>query len=107
MVFRSVPDRDALERKGIQRLPHKRLSRRLEEFATAVGGGYHRLQMPLRLALAVTEPVTGHRLGAPRGGTSPPFNASLVLDLNPHGVGRGVQLFLPGFGSIIDVSVSF
>ena len=49
----------------------------LEEVAKAVGGGYSRLQMPLRLALAVTGTVAGHRLGPleeggvpmhPRGG---------------------------------------
>ena len=35
--------RDALERKGPQRRPQKRLGRRLEEIAKAVGGGYCRL----------------------------------------------------------------
>ena len=39
--------RDALEGKG----PQRQLERRLEEVAEAVGGGYCRLQMPLRLAL--------------------------------------------------------
>ena len=39
------PPRDALEGKGPRR--------RLEEVAEAVGGGYCRLQMPLRLALGV------------------------------------------------------
>ena len=42
--------RDALEGKGPQRRPQKRLGRRLEEVAKAVGGGYCRLQMPLKLA---------------------------------------------------------
>ena len=51
-----------------QRRPQKRLGRRLEEVAKAVGGGYCRLQMPLRLALAVRETVAGHRLGALPGG---------------------------------------
>ena len=42
-----------------------------------VGGGYYRLQMPLKLALAVREPVAGRRLGALEGGgvlspSSPP-----------------------------------
>ena len=55
--------RDALEEKGPQRRPKERLDRRLEEVAKAVGGGYCRLQMPLRLALAVMETVAGHRLG--------------------------------------------
>ena len=36
----------------------------LEEVAEAVGGGYCRLQMPLKLALGVWEAVAGHRLGA-------------------------------------------
>ena len=51
-----------------QRRPHKRLGRRLEEVAKAVGGGYCRLQMPLRPALGVTGTVAGHRLGALGGG---------------------------------------
>ena len=42
-----------------------------------LGGGYCRLQMPLRLALAVRGTVAGHRLGALEGGTSPPSNAPL------------------------------
>ena len=40
-----------LEGKGPQRQPRKRLDRRLEEVAEAVGGGYCWLQMPLKLAL--------------------------------------------------------
>ena len=65
--------RDALERKGSQRQPQKRLDRRSEEVAKAVGDGYCRLQMPLELALAVRETVAGHRLGALEGGYIPPF----------------------------------
>ena len=42
----------------------KRLDRRLEEVAKVVGGGYCRLHMPLKLALAVRETVAEHRLGA-------------------------------------------
>ena len=45
-----------------------RLGRRLEEVAEAVGGGYCRLQMPLRPALGVGETVRGDR----RHGTPPP-----------------------------------
>ena len=56
--------RDALERKG----PQKRLGRRLEEVAKAVGGGYCRLQMPFKLALAVRETVPGRWQGALEGG---------------------------------------
>ena len=55
---------DAFEGKGPQRRPQKRLGRRLEEVAAAVGGGYCRLQMPLSLALGVRETAAGHRLGA-------------------------------------------
>ena len=56
------------------------VNRRLEEVAKAVGGGYCRLQMPLKLALGVRETVAGHRLGAREGGggTSPPSNAFLT-----------------------------
>ena len=66
------PHRDALEGKGPQRRPHRRLDRRLEGVAEAVGGGYCRLQMPLKPALGVTGAVAGHRLGALEGGTPPP-----------------------------------
>ena len=72
--------REALEGKGPQRRPQRRLGRRLEEVAKAVGGGYCRSQMPLRLALGVRGTVAGHRLGALEGGTgvpAPPSNASL------------------------------
>ena len=55
------------ERKGPQRRTQKRLGRRLEEVAQAVGGGYYRLQMPLRLALSVRGTVAGHTLGALEG----------------------------------------
>ena len=67
---------DALEGKGPQRRPQKRLDRRLAGVAKAVGAGYCRLQMPLRLALGVRETVAGHRLGALEGGGgggSPPL----------------------------------
>ena len=43
----------------------------MEEVAKAVGGGYCRLQMPLKLALGVRETVAGHRLGALEGGYLP------------------------------------
>ena len=48
--------------------------RRLEEVAKAVGGGYCRLQMPWKLALAVREAVAGRWLGALKGeeGVPPP-----------------------------------
>ena len=40
--------------------------------AKAVGGGYCRLQMPLKPALAVRGALAGHRLGALEGGVRPP-----------------------------------
>ena len=72
-------------RQAPQRRPQKWLGRCLEEVAKAVGGDYRRLQMPMRLALAVRETVAGHRLGALEGGgvTSPPSNASLVRGQEP------------------------
>ena len=73
--------RVALEGKGPQRGPQRRLGRRLEEVAKAVGGGYCQLQMPLKPALGVRETVAGRRLGALEeggGGNLPcPSNASL------------------------------
>ena len=71
------PQTDASEGKGAQRRPQRRLGRRLEEVAKAVGGGYCRLQMPRSLALAVSETVAGHRLGALEGGL-PPFQCILA-----------------------------
>ena len=67
--------RDASEGEGPQRPPQRRLGRRLEEVAKAVGGGYCRLQMPLRLALGVRGTVAGRRLDAlgGGGGLPPPF----------------------------------
>ena len=91
--------RDELEGKEPQRRPQKRLGRRLEEVAEAVGGGYCRLQMPLKLSFAVRGTVAGHRLGALEGGgvTSPLSNASLGAgslrglrrDSRGHGHGHG------------------
>ena len=40
----------------------------MDEVLKAVGGGYCRLPMPLKLALAVRETVAGHRLGTLEGG---------------------------------------
>ena len=75
-----VRDTDAFEGKGPQRQPERRLDRRLEEVAGAVGGGYCRLQMALKLALGVRGTVAGHRLGAleglQRSGVDPPFRSS-------------------------------
>ena len=41
--------------------------------AEAAGGGYCRLQVPLRLALGARETVAGRRLGALEGGLPPPL----------------------------------
>ena len=60
--------RSALEGKGPQRRPQ----RRLEEVAKAVGGGYCRLQLPLKLALGFRETAAGHKLGALEGGGGVP-----------------------------------
>ena len=65
--------RDALEGEGPQGWPQKRSGRQLEGVAKAVGGGYCRLQIPLRLALAVRGTVAGHRLGGLEGGVPPPL----------------------------------
>ena len=73
--------RAALEGKGPQRRSQKRLDRRSEEVAKAVGGGYCWLQMPLKLALGVGKTVAGHRLGAlgGEGGSDlPPFQSILA-----------------------------
>ena len=66
---------DTLEGKGPQRWAQKRLGRRLEGVAEAVGGGYCRLRMPLRPVLVVRETVAGHKLGVLEegGGYPPPF----------------------------------
>ena len=56
--------RDALEGQGPRRRLQTRLDRRLEQVAKTVGGGYWRLQMPLKLALGVRGTLAGHRLGS-------------------------------------------
>ena len=53
-----------IRREGPQGWSQRRLDRRLEEIAEAVGGGYCRLQMPWKLAFGVRKTVAGHRLGA-------------------------------------------
>ena len=67
-----------IRREGTSEGPQRRVDRRLEEGAKAVGGGYCRLQMPLKLALA----VRGQWLGvgwvpSTEGGGTPPPHASL------------------------------
>ena len=70
--------------KGPQRRPQRRLGRRLEEVAEAVGGGYCRLQMPLNLHL----PSGRQRLGVcwtPWRGGGRPFQC-----IPPPGGGGGL-----------------
>ena len=85
--------RDALEGNGPQRRFQKRLNRRSEEVAEAAGGGYCRLQMPLRMALGVRGTVAGHRLGALEGGGGylPPFPPSGASLPGGQAVTRGYQ----------------
>ena len=59
---------DAVAGQGPRRRPQKRLGRRLEEVAKAVGGGYCRLQMLLKPALGVRGTGAGHGLGVLVGG---------------------------------------
>ena len=77
---------DSLEGEEPQRRPQKRLDRPSEEVSKAVGGGYCRLQMPLRLALGVRGTVAGHGLGALRGGGG---GAGAPPSLPMHPLGRG------------------
>ena len=73
LYFGPPPLRGCITRKGPQRRPPRRLGRRLEEVAKAVGGGYCRLQMPLTPAFAVRGRVAGHRLALEgRRGVPPP-----------------------------------
>ena len=76
---RTLRGRDALKAKAPQRRPRRRLGRRSEEVAKAVGGGYCRLQMPVSLALGVRETVAGHRLGVLEGGRAPPPPSNAFL----------------------------
>ena len=79
----------ALEGKGPRRRPQKRLDRRLEGVAKAVGGGYCRLQMPLTLALGVRGTVRRAQAGRPGGGGGGgyllPFQCIPGSDLPPGG----------------------
>ena len=72
LMHPSVGGRDALEGKGPQRRPQRRLYTRLEAVAKPLGGGYRRLQMPSRLALGVRGTVAGRRLSALEGGGGTP-----------------------------------
>ena len=59
---------DAVEWKGPQRQPQKRLGRRLEEVAKSVERGYCRLENPIEAGTCRQGEVAGHRLGALEGG---------------------------------------
>ena len=61
-----------IRRDGASETAPEALDRRLEEVAEAVGGGYCRLQMPLKLALGVRGTVAGHWKGALKGGGGVP-----------------------------------
>ena len=92
----------------------------MEEVAKAVGGGYCRLQMPLKLALAVRGTVAGHRLGAledqggGRRGAPSPSNAALsaprgsaaralrCLSCSAQSVNMFRQLVLVGVMTLLD-----
>ena len=85
--------RVALEGNGPPRRPQKPLDRQLEGVAKAVGGGYCRLQMPLRWALGVRGTVAGHRLGALEGGGGLPPPIPMhpdPPDRNPPPHGQGI-----------------
>ena len=61
---RGVGGQGCIGREGTSEGALRRLGRRLEGVATAVGAGYCGLQMPLKPALAVRGTVAGRRLGA-------------------------------------------
>ena len=62
-VFWGAVGRDALEGKGVSKAVPKAVRQAVEGVAKAVGGGYCRLPLALRMAVAVRETVAGHRLG--------------------------------------------
>ena len=77
--------RGCIRREGTsEAAPEAVFGRRLEGVAQAVGGGYCRLQMPLKLALGVRKTVAARRQGALEGGGGylPSSNASLAGGLH-------------------------
>ena len=66
--------RDAFAAQGPQRRPQEAVRQAVGgAVSKSVGGGYCRLQMPVRLARGVRETVAGHKLGAlHRGGSLHP-----------------------------------
>ena len=75
------------EGKGPPRRARRRLGRRLEEVAEAVGGGCCRLRMPLKPAVGVRGTVAGHRVGALEVTPPPSSSASLACAPPPPGPG--------------------
>ena len=75
--------RDASEGVGPERRPQRRVGRRLEEVAKTVGGGYCRLQMPLKLAFGVRETVAGHRRGTWGEGGGLPTRRNVTHGVTP------------------------
>ena len=91
--------RDALESRGPPKRPQWRLGRRLEGVAKAVGGGYCRLQMPLRLPLGVRGTVAGQRLGGLEGGGHPCPGPLPPPCATPLHVPRSLRLPRAGHGN--------
>ena len=79
---------DALEVKGPQAAPE---AVRKAEAAEAVGGGYCRLQMPLKLEPVIRRTVAGHKLGTLEGGGGLPP----PLPMHPEGWGGAPLCDIP------------
>ena len=88
-----VAGRDALEGIGPQGRPQKWLAGRLQEGTKAVGGGYCRLQTPLKVALGVRGTVAGHRLGALEEARGPERSGCADED-SGRGGGGGIPMHL-------------
>ena len=76
-----APGQGCIRREGTSEAPQRRVDRRLEEAAKAVGGGYFWLPMPLRLALGVRGTLALGIGWGPCvwGGCPPASNASLTV----------------------------
>ena len=80
-----------IRREGAEGWPQKQLDRRLEEVAKAVGGGYCRLQMPLKTALGARKTVLGVGWAPWRGAGVPS-----PLPMHPTSSCRLGRVDLPG-----------
>ena len=89
-------DRDALEGKAPRRRPQKRLDRRLEGVAKAVGGGYCRFQMRIETGTCHQGDVAGYGLGALEAGYLPPFQC--IPGEVPSSCGCQAFQHIPGRG---------